>query len=313
MVFRVSVLGTPKSDGLPSTDDNLLLRCLALVTDSEIALSTSSQADLVLIHPYRFPLRSTLSGAVAESGARVLGRLPSGPSTGALFRRIYGIPEGKPTLAVSFENLDRRPWQAFGNLIRQAGIPRLTFWPTDVDPDGFRFPYWWNYVDWQDVPRPGAGERSRFGALYSLEQLCSPMELGVEFRHRMKKAVWVTSHLDFPRDGVLRSLCRHIDVEVLTGIPQGKKLQALRQYQYCVTTENSTGYGYQTEKIPEAWASGCVPVGYIANPYSDFSPDSHFFAPPTELPDRLPPLLRTTPTLTGLLSYLASIVGSRKA
>ena len=27
--------------------------------------------------------------------------------------------------------------------------------------------------------------------------------------------------------------------------------------------ENSLGYGYETEKLPEAWNAGCIPVGYL--------------------------------------------------
>lgn len=308
MVFRVSIVGTPKTQRPPSVEDSLLLRCLAMASECEVILTAPGAADLVLVYPYRFPLTSTLTGAMIESGSRVLARTPSAPWTPSLFRRLYGIPKGKRMLAVSHENLDRRPWQAFGNLILECGIPRLTFWPSEIDPDGCRFPYWWNYVDWPQVPRPGFGQRTRFGALYALEELCSPTRTAETLSRRPLKAAWITGHMEFPRDGVLRHLSQKMQVDVLHGVPSGRKLEALRSYAFCVTTENSTGYGYETEKVPEARVSGCLPIGYLPNPFSDFSSGAHFFELPDDLPESLPALLGTTPDLNQLMSYLASVI-----
>jgi hypothetical protein len=44
-------------------------------------------------------------------------------------------------------------------------------------------------------------------------------------------------------------------------------------YKYAFCCENSSGFGYDSEKIPEAWMAGCIPCGVYLNPYSDFNPE----------------------------------------
>jgi hypothetical protein len=103
-------------------------------------------------------------------------------------------------------------------------------------------------------------------------------------------------------------LSKQIPVDVLANVPHGKKIDVLRKYKYCVVTENSTGYGYETEKTPDAVTAGCVPIGFIANPWSEFNAESTFFDVPRELPEELPALLRQEPKLDGLLEYLGRVL-----
>jgi len=97
-------------------------------------------------------------------------------------------------------------------------------------------------------------------------------------------------------------------VDVVNNVPWGKKLELLQQYKYCVTSENSPGYGYESEKVPEARIAGCIPIGYIANPFSDFNVQAYFFDPPVGEIEILPPLLHERPQISGLLDYLAKVI-----
>lgn len=224
------------------------------------------------------------------------------------FRRVMRIPKESRILVVSPENLDRRPWEALGHLLSNSEIPRLTFWPEQLDPKGYRFPYWWNYVNWPQIPRPGFARRTRLGILYDPDRLTSPSPLTPDWHSRLHKAVLLSQHHDFPRPQVLNHLSMQIDVDVLSNVPHGHKIDVLRKYKYCVVTENSTGYGYETEKTPDAVVAGCVPIGFVANPWSDFDSDAVFFDVPQDLPPELPALLPSAPELRGLLEYLGRIL-----
>lgn len=309
MVLKVGIVGQATKPTPQDLEHGLVLRSIATVSGSHVRLVGPRDADLTLVYPYARPFNSTLTGVLAESGLRAARKTLGRESSEAWLRRVYRLPRRARLLAVSHENLDRRPWQTFGNAIRDAGIPRLTFWPQEIDPSGFRLPYWWNYVDWPDIHRGEARKWSRFGSLYKIDDLCSGKKFGSSFHQRKRAAVWVTRHLEFPRQGILDTMRKYIDVDVVTGIPWGQKERVLSQYQYCVSAENSTGYGYETEKVPEAWVSGCLPIGYSRNPFSDFDEASVFFEPPTECPSELPPLLRGRPSLAGLFAYLAEVLG----
>lgn len=303
MVFRVRILGNTVDATSIDVQSHLLLTCIEGITGSQVVPTSARNADLTIIYPYRWPFSSTTGGTLTDSAGK-LSRLFKDPEF--TLRRLFGIPRGQRVLAVSHENLDRSPWQFFGNLIRTANVPRLTFWPGEIDPGGFRFPYWWNYVDWPEMPRPAVRAVSRIGRHYSLDELLSPQVLSSHFEHRSNRAIWLTRHLDFPRKGILSTLEKFIPVDVVSNVPWERKGHLLRQYRYCVVTENSPGYGYETEKLPEARSSGCIPIGHIINPFGDFNSHAAFFAPPETLPDRLPPLLSDQPRLTGLLAYLST-------
>ena len=66
-------------------------------------------------------------------------------------RIIFRVPKSKPILAVSFENLDSHRFKWFGDLIRGAGLPRLTHWPKSIDPEGCYYPYFYEFLDWENI------------------------------------------------------------------------------------------------------------------------------------------------------------------
>ena len=308
MALRVRVLGRSTADQPIDPNTDLLCRALALAANAPLSLVLGRQVDLTVVYPYVGPFKSTIMGAGFES---LLKRSPRTIEGDALLRRILRIPQTSRVLVVSPENLDRRPWEVLGHFLAKSEVPRLTFWPMEIDPSGFRFPYWWNYVDWTEIPRPGYGSSTRLGQLYELDQLASPRRPGSEWQIRLDRAVWLIQHRDFPRQQVLEHLSQQIPVDVLSNVPNGEKIDVLRRYKYCVVTENSTGYGYETEKAPDAVTAGCIPIGFIANPWSDFNAGATFFDVPHEIPEELPALLAHPPKLDGLLEYLATVLDQK--
>ena len=214
---------------------------------------------------------------------------------------------GGKVLIVSFENLQHPFWADFGDQLMESNLPRLTFYPNEVDPRGERFPYWWNYLDWPDFPRPRA-DYKRYGRLYSLEKLMQPVPLATGRRER---ACWVGSYEQTePRKSLLAFAEKQFGLDVYgrAGKPfQGPKHEILRQYRYSIAAENSFGFGYDSEKVPEVWDSGCVPVAGFAQPYSDFNPNVLDLRNPTACHSE--PLLLNRPSSDRVLEYLDGLVG----
>lgn len=308
MSLRIGLVGEAGSYRTQNPNESLILRVMEKVSGSRIELVEAKHAEIILVHPYKFPFNSTVAGALFETSANKLSWFRDSDSAEFRLRRLFNLPKKVKLLLISHENLDRRPWQVFGNLLTKTNIPRLTFWPEELDPIGFRFPYWWNYIEWPEISRPGYGDKTRFGALYNLDALCSYQNLELDKSFRQEKAVWLTRHLDFPRRSIIAMIEKHMKVDVVRDVPNGEKLELLKSYRFCITSENSVGFGYETEKNLEARIAGCIPVGYIQNPFSDFNPDAFFFTPPVERVSLLPPLLRKEPSLNALFEYLAKEV-----
>ena len=250
---------------------DLLLRIIAKVSQSEIEVTDRLQdADLVIVYPYAVgALSYRLKWVAANLWKKVVRR--SSQSGSATLRWLLGVGQAK-VLFVSHENLDRPYWWNWvGRLLVKSDIPRLTFWPQEVDPKGARFPYWYNYIDWPAYPRENVYER--FGRFYQIDELMRPLQAQSD---RLPYAVAVGSHVDYPRAALLSSLQKTMRVDCFGGMGKkfsGPKLDLMRQYQYAFCPENSAGYGYDTEKLPEAWVAGCIPVGVYLNPFSDFNPE----------------------------------------
>jgi hypothetical protein len=223
------------------------------------------------------------------------------------FRWILGVGS-KPTLFISHENLDRPYWwHTYGSLLINSRLPRLTYWPQEIDASGARFPYWYNYVDWSDYPR--SNFYSRYGKLYSLDALIAPLK---EDPIRKDEVILIASHLDFPRASILDNIRKTKVVKVFgnAGTPfNGDKHSLMTKYKYALSSENSVGFGYDSEKIPEAWIAGCIPVGVFKNPYSEFNQEVM-----CEYDDNLnspafrAPLLLNTPNLRKIEQYVKNFV-----
>lgn len=252
-----------------TVDSDLLLNIIGRVSQRKLSItSITREADLLIVHPY-------IVGKLSYKFRWLINFIATRFGKGAnvdnkRLRWMLGAGR-KSILVVSHENLDRPYWwNMIGKFLVESDIPRLTHWPPEIDPEGARFPYWYNYVDWPQYPRPNFYKR--FGMLYKIKDLMSPLS---ETAARKNKAVSISSHLDHPRKALLRHIQKKIEVETYGSVGkkfEGSKFELMQQYKYAFCPENSTGYGYDTEKLPEAWVSGCVPVGYFINPFSDFNP-----------------------------------------
>ena len=305
MVLKVATIGDRHSIADQDSRDSLVLRAIAHVARTSIESVTPSSAELVVVYPDRRPFNSRFMSVLADSVLSRITQKQSVLDTTSRIRRFFNVRRGQQILVVSHENLERPPWRIFGDWLRSSQLPRLTFWPKDMDPNGFRLPNWWNDVDWPELPPTASPRETRFGEYLNLDVLCQPQEIDEQFSLRKRSAAILTRHLDFPRQEILNRLRLHVPVERLAGVPSGSKASAIRNFQFYVASENSIGLGYSTEKVPEARQAGCIPIGYLNPPFSDFNPDAVFVDPPLQIPDQLPPLLLTRPSLNGLFDYLS--------
>lgn len=144
----------------------------------------------------------------------------------------------------------------------------------------FRFPYWMEMVDWSHDGLDG-NCNPRFGALLQLDQLEKP--LGRQFLERERKAILLSSHLREPRASCMQALQRsiavdgfgpHFDSNIKDHHHSGfLKKDLLAGYAFNLCPENGLYPGYITEKIPEAFAAGCLPITWVDESISvDFNP-----------------------------------------
>ena len=147
-------------------------------------------------------------------------------------------------------------------------------------PNHLRFPYWWELVDWSYEGITG-NQNPRFGELLSLDALSQP--LGYGFLNRPRRAAMITSHLLEPRATLLSAVRQFIPVDGYGKYFQPQianhhqssftKRDLLRQYAFNLCPENQLYPGYYTEKIPEAFLAGCLPLTWAdSNVHCDFNP-----------------------------------------
>ena len=150
------------------------------------------------------------------------------------------------------------------------------------DPSYFRLPHWWNYVDFGSEGIPSPDYWVRLGAAILQEDLLRPLKWN---RNGQKKAAFITSYLNAERSFLMRQLQKAIPVEGFgrafnESIKSHEKSSFVKRdllssYQYSFCPENAIAPGYFTEKIPEAFVSGCVPIAYADPTVAiDFEPDA---------------------------------------
>jgi hypothetical protein len=145
-----------------------------------------------------------------------------------------------------------------------------------------RLPYWMEMINWRHEGVDG-NTNSRFGKLLELERLTQP--LGDTFLKRQQKAAFFSSHLREPRATLLAAVSAivpvdgygpHFDANIAHHSSSGLgKFAVLQNYVFNLCPENTMYPGYYTEKIPEAFAAGCIPLAWAdTNLCIDFNPDA---------------------------------------
>ncbi len=143
-----------------------------------------------------------------------------------------------------------------------------------------RFPYWMEMLDWSSQGVIG-NMNQRYGSLLSIESLMRP--LGEIYLNRDNKAAFFTSHLREPRKSIFKAVSSAIDVDCYgphfdkSVVDHNKsglyKRDILSHYRFNLCPENGCFPGYYTEKIPEAFAAGCIPITWAdSNVSMDFNP-----------------------------------------
>jgi len=253
----------------------------------------------------KFITERTLRRAVVSLGPTVakFGRVPASLLSEPQFEfllNFHGL--GRNTIFITGENLQHPGWTGIADLLRRTSLPRLTSWPAEIDPIGQRFPYWFSHVDWPELRDCGKREYRRYGQLLDLEVLCQPLKpQGL----RSNSVGVMVGHTKFPRDQILSKISEGYQIVLPSKEERMQpKKEFLQKYKYAFAGENSLGFGYCTEKVPEAWQAGCFPIGVFPTPFSDWNP-SVVGLHTHEIEALEKPLLNELPTLTPVISYIA--------
>ena len=144
----------------------------------------------------------------------------------------------------------------------------------------FRFPYWMEMVDWSHEGISG-NQNPRFGQLLSISRMMQP--LGTGFLQRPRNVAIFSSHLREPRATLvsavgglipLNGFGPHFDKNITDHHASGlQKFDILQDFAFNLCPENGLYPGYYTEKIPEAFVAGCLPLTWTdTNVAADFNP-----------------------------------------
>ena len=171
-----------------------------------------------------------------------------------------------------------------------------------------RLPYWMELVDWSHEGITG-NTNPRYGELLSLKKMQAPF--GNQFLRRPQKAAMITSHLLEPRKMLFEAVDKAVGVagfgpyfnlEIKNHHQSNfEKRTVLEQFAFNLCPENHLYPGYYTEKIPESFLSGALPLGW-ADAYvcADFNPHAFINLEPLAWQNFAPlsPLLQSTQQLT---------------
>ncbi len=195
----------------------------------------------------------------------------------------------------------------------------------------FRFPLWMSMFDWTHEGFTSKGV-DRFGPLVKIDQLLRP--LGPQ-KGRRAQAVLISSHLKEPRVTLLNAVKSVMEVdcygEAFASLSSRAsrdflKVDVCRDKQFALCPENSLYPGYYTEKIPDAFACGCIPITWCdGNVCHDFNPNAIInmaryaatgyaeglraaLEPKSLEMLRDQPLLLNRPTLDGIKAFLTTLL-----
>jgi hypothetical protein len=166
-----------------------------------------------------------------------------------------------------------------------------------------------------------------------LERLLAP--LGDQFLKRPQKAVLISSHLREPRASCYAVLKKAMPVDGMGPYFDKNikdhhssnfyKKDILNKYGFNLCPENGIYPGYVTEKVPEAFAAGCLPITYLDTLHADFNTrafinlasiklndtadlEKFFFVESRSKKYAHEPLLFSRPKLHNLKLYVQSII-----
>lgn len=145
-----------------------------------------------------------------------------------------------------------------------------------------RMPHWLNYVDFSAGGVPSPARWVRLGEPLQLDQLTRPLAWN---REGVQRAAFVASYLNAQRRFLMDQAAQALPVEGFgrafdASIPDHTrstftKRELLAGYRFSFCPENAIAPGYYTEKIPESFACGAIPIGYADRHVAiDFNPQA---------------------------------------
>lgn len=283
MSRALKVAGVGWSPGPGWETDHLVLAVLSRVSGRPIVRSSLLRAELILVGPFLNKVAGTVPRPLPLAIAAEVFY-----STSPVVRRVLRTVQARPA--------GRRPL-----LLAVTGEP--TRWDEEVfdfsvsmdlgvvDPRHHRLPYWMQILDWSHDGVRQENRWQRFGAPIPMARLLAP--LGDAFRTRPQAAAIFSRHQREPRRTLMEAVGQVMPV---TGLGRGfgpseyrrnpragSKNEILRDFAFNLCPENSMYPGYYTEKVPEAFAAGSVPLAWADEHIAvDFNPDAflnmHSFA-----------------------------------
>jgi hypothetical protein len=247
----------------PLYGESLVVELLRQECARGIEITTPDQCDLLIIGPYRKPFRPSLSGVVErwmEQDRRFLQKIKQRGSAG---RPVF--------LYQTWENTRYGEFPADFSMTSDLGV---------ASESHFRLPFWMGVLDWAHEGIPSR-IINRVGQPVTIASLLTPLGRGVLSKAR--RAALICMHLKEPRGTLLEVVRRHIEVDGFGGAFQKEikdhnatdfnKGGLLKNYGFCLCPENSMYPGYYTEKVPEAYSCGTIPIGWCdMNVEVDFNP-----------------------------------------
>lgn len=176
----------------------------------------------------------------------------------------------------------------------------LGFAATDVSKGIYRFPLWYQYIDWFGADQ----ERLRNPKSLPVEVLLPPTKEAVLRKDKFCSFI-VTNPSNPARNAAFHVLSQYKQVDsagrlfnnvgdvLYTNCGGGgggelKKYEFLKQYKFSLTYENLRKPGYSTEKFFAAKAAGCIPIYWGAEDVAqDFGTEGYINANSFETPDEL--------------------------
>lgn len=176
----------------------------------------------------------------------------------------------------------------------------LGFAATDLSKGVYRFPLWYQYIDWFSADQ----ERLRNPKSLPVEVLLPPTENSLLKKDKFCSFI-VTNPSNPVRNAAFHMLSQYKQVDsagrlfntvgdvLFTNCGGGgggelKKYEFLRQYKFALTYENLRKPGYITEKFFAAKAAGCIPIYWGAEDIAqDFGTEGYINANSFETPDAL--------------------------
>ena len=253
---------------------SLIVNLIKVISNRDIEFTEVKNCDLLIFGPYEH--QSVISIAKRRLVNKIL--------------RNKKLRNNYPNLDIYLLNRNYNPIKIFLSF-ENYKLPEvkydfaITSCMGIADEKHLRLPLWKELIDWSNygVEREPSDSAKRFGKYYNLEELIKPNK--ISFMSKKKEMCMITSHLNEPRNSIFKIFSKKFKVDGYGPYFNNrikdhnsdpiKKIDILKNYAFNLCPENSLYPGYYTEKIPEAFLGGCLPISWVdQNVKYDFNENS---------------------------------------